>query len=49
MCVAGEALYALKPTDTQFPQQQLETQTESQPERIAYIITGAAKQELQDT
>lgn len=49
MCMAGEGLHALLPTDTQFPQQQLKTQTESQPERIAYITTGAAKPHLQDT
>jgi hypothetical protein len=49
MCMAGEGLYALLPTDTQFPQQQLKTQTGSQPERIAYITPGAAKPHLQDT
>lgn len=40
MCMAEEYLHAPLPADTQFPQQQLETQIGSQPERIAYKSLG---------
>ena len=47
MCMAEENLHALLPADTQFPQQQLETQIGSQPERIAYKSLGQQSKKSQ--
>ena len=40
MRMAEENLHAPLPADTRFPQQQLETQVEPQPERVAYKSPG---------
>lgn len=47
MCMAEENLHALLPADTQFPQQQLETQVGSQSERIAYKSPGQQSKKSQ--